>query len=126
MYVCIAENFNTFYFNVNSLDSKFDALHTLLSNASLSMDAIAINETSELEDQSFFTNMSLEGYELFKALTLSYKGGVALYMKNKFSSFEKVDLRAQTSDYEGMWVELKNFKSRNIVCGCVYKHQWWY
>ena len=118
----VAENFNIFHSNVNGLDSKFEALHTLLCNTSSSMDAIAISETSELEDQSFLTNVSLEGYDLFKTPTMSPKGGVALYMKNKFSSFERVGLRAQTSEYEGVWVEIKNSKSRNIVCGCVYRH----
>ena len=28
----------------------------------------------------------------------------------------------KTKDYESVWIEIKNDKSKNIVCGCIYRH----
>ena len=45
-----------------------------------------------------------------------------LFFLSIFDSFERVDLKTQTSEYQSIWVEIKNEKSKNIVCGCVYRH----
>ncbi len=118
----VANNFNIFHSNVNGIESKFGALHTLLNSSKASMDAIAITESSECEDQSFLSNVSLEGYKLYNTPTTSPKGGVVLYMNDNFDSFERIDLRIQTSEYQGVWVEIKNSNSKNIVCCCIYRH----
>ncbi len=116
----IADDFNIFHSNVNGIESKFDSLHTLLCGTKSSMDAIAITESSECEDHSFLSNVSMEGYKLYNTPTESPKGGVVLYLKEIFDTFERIDLRAQTSEYQAVWVEIKNKNSKNIVCGCVY------
>ena len=43
-------------------------------------------------------------------------------MKHFFESFKRLDLKVHTSDYQGVWVEIKNKNSKNIICGCVYRH----
>ena len=65
----------------------------------------------------------MEGYhDPYSTPTLSSKGGVAMYVNSDFKTHERTDLKAQTPDYESVWIEIKNDKSKNIVCGCIYRH----
>ena len=112
----------TVFTNVNGLETKLDTLQTFLSNSHSSMDAIAITETSEHKDQSFIANVDLDGYKLFNTPSNSKKGGTALYIKSNYKSFERFDLKIQDNDFESIWTEIRNDKSKNIVCGCIYRH----
>jgi hypothetical protein len=118
----IDKNFNIFHSNVNGLESKFETLHTFLNGSNSSMDVIAITETSEDQNLSFLSNMDMEGYKLYSTPTVSKKGGVALYIRTDFQVIERKDLDVQTKDFESIWIEIKNSNSKNIVCGCVYRH----
>lgn len=119
----IEKDLNIFHANVNGLESKFDNLHSFLAGSKSAMDIIAITETSEQDDHSFISNVDMDGYHpLFSTPTLSKKGGTALYVNSNFNAFERVDLKIQDIDYESTWVEIKNSSSKNIVCGCIYRH----
>ena len=118
----VGKSFNIFHSNVNGLESKFENLHSFINGSKSAMDIIAISETSENNDHSFFRNVEIDGYELFSTPTLSKKGGVALYVKKEFKFHERTDLNIKTKDFESIWIEIKNEKSKNIVCGCVYRH----
>ena len=37
-------------------------------------------------------------------------------------TFERSDLSILKGDFESTWVEIKNKKSKNIVCACIYRH----
>ncbi len=115
------KDFNIFHANANGLEGKFDTFHTFLADSKSAMDVIAITETSE-NDDSFLINTSLEGYELFHTPTFSTKGGTALYINNSFDVFERTDLKVQTNEFQGVWIEIKNNNSKNVVCGCIYRH----
>ena len=43
-------------------------------------------------------------------------------MNNQYNSFEREDLKKRDNDYETVWIEIKNNKSKNIICGCIYRH----
>ena len=119
----IQKNFNIFHANVNGLESKFDNLHTFLAGAVSAMDVVAITETSENEKDSFISNISIEGYKTpYHTPTNTTKGGAAMFINKDLDSFERTELRAQTDFYEGVWAEIKNKNSKNIVCGCIYRH----
>ncbi len=118
----IEEKFNIFHSNVNGLESKFNVLHTFLAGSSSTMNVIGITETSENVDDSFLNNVSLEGYKIFNTPTDSAKGGVALYVNDNFDTFERVDLKIQNDEFQSVWLEIKNSGSKNILCGCVYRH----
>ena len=45
-----------------------------------------------------------------------------MYVKKEFKFHERTDLNIKTKDFESIWIEIKNEKSKNIVCGCVYRH----
>ena len=119
----IQRNFNIFHANVNGLESKFDNLHTFLAGSKSAMDVIAITETSEHKDNSFIGNVSLDGYHPpFHTPTNTTKGGVAMYIDSDYDSFEREEFKIQSNLFESVWVEIKNKKSKNIVCGCIYRH----
>ena len=62
----------------------------------------------------------------FLTPTLSSKGGIAIYVKKDFNYHERTDLNIKTKDFESIWIEIKNDKSKNIICGCVYRHPRYY
>ena len=118
----IEKDLNIFHSNVNGLETKFENLHCFLNGSKSAMDIIALTETTEHNELSFLKNVKIEGYDLHKTPTLSAKGGVAIYVNSAFKAVERTDLTIQTENYETIWIEIKNSKSKNIVCGCIYRH----
>ena len=118
----IEKNFNIFHANVNGLETKFDVLHTFLSGSRSAMGVLGITETSENSDDSFLANVSLAGFKIYNTASNSARGGVALYACADFDTFERVDLKVQDDGFQGVWLEIKNKGSKNIICGCVYRH----
>ena len=110
----IQKNFNIFHANVNGLETKFDNLHTFLAGTTSAMDVVAITETSENKDNSFITNVEMDGYKLYNTATNTLKGGTVLYVNKSYDSFERTELNAQTDLYESVWAEIKNKNSKNI------------
>ena len=86
------------------------------------MDIIGITETSEQNDTSFISNVSLPGYTLFHTPTNTRNGGTALYVKSIYNPFERFDLKTQVDMFEGVWIEISNKNSKNVLCGCIYRH----
>ena len=52
----------------------------------------------------------------------SSAGGVAIYINNKFGHVKRDDLSILHDDFESVWVEIKNKRGKNFLCGCVYRH----
>ena len=115
-------NLNIFHSNVNGLDSKFDSLNNFLAETKSDLDIIAITETSEQSENSFLSNVSIEGYSLFHTPTNSSKGGTALYVNSNYNPFERFDLKFQGDMFESVWTEISNKSSKNVLCGCIYRH----
>ena len=66
-----------------------------------------ITQTSQKAD-NFKTKISIEGYESFFTPWNSEKGGSALFLKSAYDSFERVDLKTCTDDFDSIWIEIKN------------------
>ena len=118
---CI-NNFNIFHSNINGLGSKFDNLYEYISSTSAEFDTIAITETSHKKDKFFSTNVSIDVYNEFFTPSNSSKGGTAIYVKENHDVFERSDLKTQNDGFESVWVEIKNKRNKNILCGCIYRH----
>ena len=115
-------NLNIFHSNVNGLENKFDNLHEFLVGASTPLDIVALTETSHKNDDFFKSNVTLAGYSPFYTPTNTSKGGTALYVNSDYNPFERYDLKVQCDQYESVWIEISNKSSKNILCGCVYRH----
>ena len=116
------KSFNIFHNNVNGLETKFDQLHNLIVNSSSEIDLIAITETSHNDNDKFKTNIKIDNYDIFSTPTNSEKGGTAIFSNKNFHAVERLDLKMQHTHYESVWVELKNKKSKNVICGSLYRH----
>ena len=53
----------------------------------------------------------------------SAAGGVAIYVKDKLDHFKRDDLSILHDEFESLWVEIKNKKGKNFLCGCIYRQQ---
>ena len=116
-------NFNILHNNLNGLESKLDIFHQFLAGSSSKFDVIAITETSQkIINEDFKTNISMEGYLNFSTPSNSNKGGTAIYVKNTFDVIERLDLNVTHDQFESVWIEIKNKKSKNIICGSIYRH----
>ena len=52
----------------------------------------------------------------------SARGGVAIYVKDDLKAFERDDLNIIENEFEAIWIEIDIEKSKNIICGCFYRH----
>ena len=52
----------------------------------------------------------------------SAAGGVAIYANELDHISKDVNLNIIDDDFEAVWIKIKNKKSKNSVCGCVYRH----
>ena len=52
----------------------------------------------------------------------SNKGGTTIYVKDSYDVVERLDLKIIDEEFESVWIEIKNKKSKNIICGSIYRH----
>ena len=93
-----------------------------MSGASTKIDILAITETSEKEYSGFLSNVEIEGYEKYHTASKSAKGGTAIYVFKNLDKIERCDLNTSNLEFETTWIEIKNKNSKNIICGCIYRH----
>ena len=55
-------------------------------------------------------------------MTNTNKGGSTIYVNNSFDIIERLDLNFIHDQFESVWIEIKNKKSKNILCGAIYRH----
>ena len=117
------DNFNIFHTNLNGLENKFELLHNFISSTKLELDIINISETSQSEDKMFDMNVNIEGFmQPFTTGSKSARGGVAIFAKDDLKVFERDDLNIMDNDFEAVWIEIGIEKSKNLICGCFYRH----
>ena len=63
-------------------------------------------------------NNVLHGYNLHSQPSRSAVGGVALYTSKSLSAVKRTDLSITDEEFETVWVEIKNIKSKSILCCC--------
>ena len=62
------------------------------------------------------------GYVLHSQHSSSYAGGVTLYVKEDLQHMMRDDRSKCEDEFETIWIEIKNSKSQNVLCGCAYRH----
>ena len=58
----------------------------------------------------------------FSISSNSNKGGSTIDTKSDLDTVERTDLNTTNDEYESIWIEINNKKSKNIVCGSIYRH----
>ena len=64
----------------------------------------------------------LPGYDLHSQSSRSAAGGVALYTSESLHAIKRIDISVTDEDFETVWVDIKNVKSKNILCCCAHRH----
>ena len=64
----------------------------------------------------------MHGYNLHSQPSSSAAGGVALYTSKSLNAVKRTDLSVTNEEFETVWVEIKNIKSKNILCCCADRH----
>ena len=106
-----------FHINLNSLDAHLDDLHATLDLLGFPFQVIGVSETRE----NVKMNNALHGYNLHSQPSSSAAGGVALYTSKSLNAVKRTDLSVSNEEFETVWVEIKNIKSKNILCCCAYR-----
>ena len=88
----------------------------------MNIDIIGISETSQSEGKDFSTNISMSGYHQPFTTGSKTSKGVAIYARDNLNIFARDDLNCVNNCFESVWVEIEIEKSKNIVCGCLYRH----
>ena len=104
------KNLNIFHSNVNGLETKFDNLHEFLSCSLINIDFVSITETSQTNNENFIRNVDIGGYDLYSTA----RGGTAIYVNNKFNSFERNDIKIINDEFESVWIELNNKEVKTL------------
>ena len=83
---------------------------------------MGVSETRENVSTGFKLNNSLYGYDSHSQPSSSDAAGVALYTSKQLNAVKRPDLSISDNDFESVWVEIRNSKSKNILCCCAYRH----
>ena len=116
-------SFDIFHSNVNGYETHFDNLHEMLVDTKIDFNVICISETSQQIGENFSVNSLIQNYSKpYFTETKTQYGGVAIFVKSNYDSYERQDLKILEEEFEAVWVEIKNNRNKNIVVGCTYRH----
>ena len=113
--------FSLFHVNLRSLSTHIDQMPALLIALKLRFDVIGVSEMKE-QAGGFLKNVTLNGYVLHSQHSSSSAGGVALYFKEDLQHMMRDDISTCEDEFETIWIEIKNSKSQNVLCGCAYRY----
>ena len=115
-------NFSVFHTNIRSLSKHFDELHTQLNMLNIPFDTIGIFESKQQVGKDFLINIQMDGYSMYSQPSKSSCGGCVLYVNSRLDHHVRDDLSVIEDDYETIWIEINNHKSKNLLCCCLYRH----
>ena len=116
-------NLSLLHLNIASLALHFDELHTLLATSNTNFDIIGITETGFKKDFTPMHNYDIKGYSYIDCTTESNKGGVRIYISEKFDYKIRSDIKLyKTKELESVFIEILNKNGKNYIISCIYKH----
>jgi hypothetical protein len=104
--------------NVNSLTRHVDDIRIMLTNYPFYI--LAINETkldSSISDSEIYIN----GYTIIRKDRNRNGGGIAIYIKNNISHFERVDLTLDSGNLELICIEINRLHCRPFLLRAWYR-----
>ena len=115
-----------YHTNIQSLNAKFDNLHTHLANLNYPFDVIALTETwNPKHKKDEFSPGKLEGYRKYNGIEgNSLKSGCGL--RDSLKTIDRYDLNISYFDdqneFQCKWIEIVIPKASNILVGVYYRH----
>ena len=111
-----------FHMNLRRLSLHYGELCFLPVELKLPFDTIGITETKEQWGKGFLTNVSLNGYDVYSQLSKSSAGGSAIYVRSNSNHKLRPNLSALGEEFQTVWVEKENNRSKNILYCCAHRH----
>ena len=111
-----------FHMNIRSLSLHYEEFHALLSSLKIDFQVIGLSELKASMDAPIKSNIQLPGYKFYHTLSLSAAGGVSTYAKENLTACKREDWSISNVEFETLWVEIDNSRSKNILCCCAYRH----
>ena len=105
-------------FNIRSMASNFDSFTAELLDGKRSCDIIGLCETRLTDDTAALYH--IDNYSLYSNNVSSCKGGVCLYVQNKFNCNLRNDLCVKKDHIETIFVEVIN-DNKPLVIGMIYR-----
>lgn len=105
--------FSLFHIYLNSLDAHLDDLCATFDLLDFPFQIIGVSEARENVFKGFKMNNVLHGFNLHSQPSRSAAGGVALYTSKSLNAVKR-----NNEEFETIWVEIKNIKSKSILCCC--------
>ena len=116
------QSFSVFHTNIRSLSQHFDELHTQLNMLNIPFDIIGISESKQQVGKDFLVNVQMDGYSMYSQPSKSSCGGCVLYVNSMLNHHMRDDLSVIEYDYETIWFEINNYKSKHLLCCCLYRY----
>ena len=120
--VTSSKDLSVLHMNIRSLPLHFDELLTLLGNIGIDFQLIGLTEIKDSVDSPISTNIDIPGYKFHHTPSQSAAGGVGIYVRSNLDANKRLDLCSSTCEFESVWIEIENAKSKNILCCCAYRH----
>lgn len=113
-----------FHININSLKLHFDELEDFLNSLEFEFSAIGVSETRITTSSTIIPNTPAN-YHCYRTDTEANHGGTLLYISNKFTSHQRIDLQNlmySPKQLESTFAEIERIKQPNIIVGTIYRH----
>lgn len=112
----------TLHLNIQSLPAKFDKLKLLLNELkeqTIELDFVLLCETFITDNMA--SHFTLPGYNFVYNNRSKSRGGVAIYINNKFNFIRRHDLELfYEGEFESIFVEIQS-KEHNAIIGEIYR-----
>ena len=122
------QSVSAFHTNIRSYKKNFASLTALLNELDFSFDFVGLTETwDDTTKNTSFLPETLSGYQPFESTPgTSQNSGCGLYVKEGIHFSKRDDLSCcyydNKCEFQTMFVEIHNTKSRNLLVGVVYRH----
>ena len=111
-----------FHINIRSLSLHHDELQTPLSSLNANIQVIGLSEIKASFNASIKANIEVPGYKFHYTPSQSNAGGVGIYVKSDLIANKRDDICVNNVDFETVWIQIENSKTKNILCFCIYRH----
>ena len=110
------------HMNIRSLPLHLDELLTLLEHLSIDFQVIGLSEIKDSLESPIVSNIEIPGYKFHHTPSKSACGGVGIYVKSDIKADKHDDLSLCCNEFETVWIEIEDSKTRNVLCCCAYRH----
>ena len=124
----LVETSSFFHTNIRSIKRNIDELSSLIHDLDFNFDFIGLSETWQNSQYKHNTNSeTLAGYHpLEYSSGQTQNSGCGLFIKENINHSKRSDLScsyySSSCEFQSLFVEIHNTKSRNFLVGVIYRH----